>query len=520
MKNRIIVISIVGIILLGTFNILSKNNSKIEVNSKVIKEISSLVYTKEEREIGIDRLTTLLEDKKYLSKRNKVELISKLGLLYSMNGEYHEAIEHFIESINLSMKYDDNYRMAKDLMNMAHIFVNLDGYKTAERTIKYALNLDIEDEEEKRVINEYGYINLADIYSRIDETDKSLEYIEKSIKYGTSHKANTIARKIIEARSYFYKGEITKADEILSEINIDKDIDDYVLIDTYIPYLAVRTKIEFAKGNEGKAFELSEKLFDICDKEGQIDIKLSNMKYLLNYLESPDYKYDDEIITHYRQELIDLYNEISPEKNEESVFYIINSIWDRMHYLESLETKAMMYIGAGFMTLILILVFYILISRLKNSINKSRVDALTNIYNRMFFDLTYNKYLKKGIGFGLIIIDIDFFKSINDTYGHAFGDIVLKNVAKVIKNRLSKDDIIFRYGGEEFCILSENKGLQEVIDLSELIREEVERMVWRENIKVTISLGISYTGESDDMFKQADSNLYKSKNSGRNRVTY
>ena len=127
--------------------------------------------------------------------------------------------------------------------------------------------------------------------------------------------------------------------------------------------------------------------------------------------------------------------------------------------------------------------------------------------------------------------DVDFFKSANDTYGHAVGDLVLKTIARVIKMQLRDYDIAGRYGGEEFSIILPYTKLSEAQMVAERLRKAVEKTkidiskvnsdVTEKNIGVTISLGVAEYSPDDDentLLQKADKALYKAKENGRNRV--
>ncbi len=126
----------------------------------------------------------------------------------------------------------------------------------------------------------------------------------------------------------------------------------------------------------------------------------------------------------------------------------------------------------------------------------------------------------------VLMFDIDFFKKVNDTYGHEAGDIVLTKVASIIKSSTRSSDIAARYGGEEFVLMLAGSSVIQAKEVAERIRQEVERTVivhdGRE-IKVTISIGIAgylFDWEKEtDLVKRADKALYQSKENGRNRVT-
>lgn len=155
----------------------------------------------------------------------------------------------------------------------------------------------------------------------------------------------------------------------------------------------------------------------------------------------------------------------------------------------------------------------------KNLSVKAYHDNLTKILNRngllKKLSETNNKYT-------LAIIDIDKFKSINDTYGHDVGDYVLKDLATLISNKIRITDIFARWGGEEFVLVLDTPDLLQAQNISDNLRKEVENSKFKTVGKITISIGISeFKTKNDtfeDVFKKADQALYQAKMSGRNRV--
>ena len=162
------------------------------------------------------------------------------------------------------------------------------------------------------------------------------------------------------------------------------------------------------------------------------------------------------------------------------------------------------------------------------------LDALTGLNNRRQFEIRlkqeYASATRQKHSLCAMMVDIDFFKSINDTYGHATGDKVLKTVAKIIKEQLREYDIPSRYGGEEFCILLPQTKIEEANIVAQRLRAAVEKTTietfidktsQNKNISVTISLGLSQLNNNDtaeDLYKRADKALYEAKERGRNRV--
>ncbi len=174
-------------------------------------------------------------------------------------------------------------------------------------------------------------------------------------------------------------------------------------------------------------------------------------------------------------------------------------------------------------------------SDIYNTINNMNTillkDSLTNIYNRRYINelLPVNIAISDSIdqNFSIIIIDIDLFKKVNDTYGHLVGDIVLKKFASILDECVGDDNNwIARYGGEEFMIGVHDYTKEKLIDLAENMRKSIEKTTfYYEDIKldITASFGIGSIKdiEKPDVSKLidlADKNLYKAKNNGRNRV--
>lgn len=159
--------------------------------------------------------------------------------------------------------------------------------------------------------------------------------------------------------------------------------------------------------------------------------------------------------------------------------------------------------------------------------NLASLDYLTQIYNRRKFFNLGNEVFKKNQNITLVMADIDKFKSINDTYGHNVGDIVIKSFAKFLKDILDRESIFARLGGEEFAILYINANQDYVISQIESIRDAIEQLdifVNSQKINFTVSFGIASKNENiktlDSLIIQADNNLYSAKNSGRNRVIF
>lgn len=157
----------------------------------------------------------------------------------------------------------------------------------------------------------------------------------------------------------------------------------------------------------------------------------------------------------------------------------------------------------------------------------SKIDPLTELYNRrsMIEEMeSEEKNCQDNCSFTIVMGDIDFFKTVNDTYGHDCGDSVLKDISKVIKLVIRKQDSVARWGGEEFLILFKDYNADNAKELTERIRKAVSTHDFNFNnskINITMTFGISQYTEGDtldEVIKRADNALYEGKKAGRNTV--
>lgn len=180
------------------------------------------------------------------------------------------------------------------------------------------------------------------------------------------------------------------------------------------------------------------------------------------------------------------------------------------------------------------LIFIASLSRLGDLEEKSQRDALTGAHNRLYFNDVFSKEFavstRHGWPLTLAFIDIDHFKQVNDTYGHAAGDRALITVSRLIYSHIRNDDVFARYGGEEFVLLFSGTALEEALKVLYRIKDAVESCTHRtetgEGFSVTVSIGVtchmcsgSQYASTEEMLRVADEALYQTKGMGRNQIT-
>ena len=470
--------------------------------------------------LGIELTEYILLKNEKLTDKANLLFKDQLRTLYILVNNYAKASELAVKSIVLSNKVEDKYKQAKSMIELSVLFKRLKGFETGTKLVNEALKIEIENKSENADVKTYGYISICELYLSINDYKN----------------AKKISDKIPLYEKYFSKEDYRDI-EILKN-NIDARI-----------YIA-ESKLEMAEKCLDKAIELNkiDKQEFYIDKETAIELSLGNLSASKNEYDKAKSIYIDLLSKSESKKDYYMYEkvlksliEVEKDSNTKNIYYArLNSLMEyeqdkrygdyTYNILDKVKYESEMIESNNFKIntykILLISILFVVIvggyinKKMSNIKYINTQDVLTNAYNRRAFDKKYSQLLSRNKKFSIIIMDLDNFKNINDTFGHKFGDIVLINTCKVIKNTLDKDSELFRYGGEEFVIISKNKSSGDVFELAEKIRKKIEAMVWDENIKVTISIGISNSEYSkENIIENADENLYISKKTGKNKVT-
>ncbi len=163
----------------------------------------------------------------------------------------------------------------------------------------------------------------------------------------------------------------------------------------------------------------------------------------------------------------------------------------------------------------------------RDAVRSSFIDPLTGVKNRAAMDNALLREVelcrRQGASMSIILMDLDYFKRVNDRHGHAAGDTALRTVAQCAENCIRSSDMLFRFGGEEFLILLSYTRADGALLLAERVRRRIEKLepVPGTDIRLTVSLGVSSLRENEtakSLFDRADKTLYEAKQAGRNRV--
>ncbi|EMJ6828375.1 TPA: GGDEF domain-containing protein [Clostridioides difficile] len=494
-----------------------------KVYNEVWDMLKTISYVPDGTKIVIDSLEKMRESDVKLSDECRFNIEKRLASVYIMDNNYSKAVDLTVKSIKLAEKLGNNYEKARLDVDLASILLKVGSYETAEKLIKDSFKIDIDEGEKNGMVRLYAIINLAEIYVEVGEYDKAIEIssrIKDYKKFVNTDDYNDfeIMASIMQSNAYVGKNNIQKAKTFLEKadylIKSDRTVH---ILDKDMYYYMAMGNLEYKSKNYNSAIDNYKKSLEISTKRKLIQEKIKNLNKILNIYEKQG---NVKSLNEYQKMLINEYKENKSIRDSETSFYIIDKVSSESKLFEKTKKEIKYYKILFTVILIAILGSTFLYNRLKYFKAQNLHDGLTNVYNRKSFDIMYEKYIEKDDNFALVMIDIDNFKLINDNYGHKFGDVVIKGITNTICVMLEQDDKVFRYGGEEFSVLIRNKSGEEVVDIIDNIRVAIANKKWSEDVTVTISAGVAHISGSKNVLEEADKNLYKAKQLGRNKVVY
>lgn len=518
--SLIVIVALVGISWLVVKNYWENKQAVELTNQKLLEDI------KEHIQIGDnckaeEEINNILNNNKLfksLSKNEKFTIYNYLGIIDLQQSKSLNAIIHYEEA----NKFADKNNKLKSYINMAIAYRNAGEYiKSSEILVKVS-RAKIRNKEENATLKSYALLNLAEVYVNVgnyNEFDLVLNKIDSllgdvpprykedlEIMYNTYLVIYNIhGNNINEA-----KNELDKINELKKD-NKDTDF-------TELDILELRAKALYYKktGNTKEALKNFEELGNVSKSNGNYNLELFSLSQRIKlYKDIGDESNYNKLLEQY------FYKEQEFKKNNNSQY---RSHLDN-EFIKDINDD---YSRALHIIIIIFVIFMIIlilsIKRIRKYEKKSIKDSLCDIYNRRFLDEYIFKIKKKNFPVSIMMIDVDYFKLYNDNYGHQAGDLVLKSIAGVLKNSCKKNDIVIRYGGEEFCILLGNTLKNESIEIAKqininMLKEKIPHKYSVVSEYITLSIGISTvysTNHIDRGIRFSDKALYITKQSGRN----
>ena len=435
---------------------------------------------------------------------------NELGILYAYFGEDDKSLKYYRKSYQHYKRLGNLTNAINSLVNIAANYQTKGNYKKAIE-IYNELIPDIKRTESKR-FNFMVYMGLSRSYLRKKDADAktAYQYLKKAEK-----NLSGIEQPIVIINFYVDKASVLKTlkqyDEALASL---QQAEDFLVAQNkkeyqplYLNILGTRANIYRSLGHYKKAYQLATEYVNAN----------------LEVLKSARMDAVQDMRIRYESEQAELQKKLLEQKSSNQALELLKA-------KANSKNQQTYFLLASFVAVIFAWLLVRLIKSQRKLLQVSRIDSLTGLDNRRRAIQLGEQLLdkaKQGSELSLLMIDIDNFKNINDSFGHNQGDLVLKKLSEIISEQLRKYDVFARFGGEEFIILLPNTSYEQAIETAQRIRKIVEEYEWKlpNETPITVSIGVTNTAENefktlDELIKRADDLLYKAKQQGRNKVCY
>lgn len=439
------------------------------------------------------------------------DISSELGILYGYLGEPQQANDYFQQSYQHFKNAGKHNYALNSLHNVAINHANQNDYDKAISVYRI-----LESEIQENTSNEF----IAGVYRSLawallnkddSDTENAYRYILLAGEYVKETEQHLMKLQYLIDKAYILE-KMKRYDESLLNLEkaetllADKASDIYDTSELNILYL--RGEIYYTLGHYDKAYQTQTQYFAKS----------------IDYNEARETTEIDELRLQYQSETTQRKKNILEKKQS------IQNLQLQQMELETNNRQVLVGLLA-ICLLILAWTLYRVVKGKRNLVLATRTDSLTGVTNRRRLLELGDRYFQQAIeqnqAFSVCMIDIDFFKQVNDLFGHSIGDKVLKELASHGQNMMRESDVFGRFGGEEFIVLLPNTGQSDALEVAQRLRKNIEQARWKtqEINQLTVSIGIATLDQQNyhdfpTLLKAADEQLLNAKQSGRNKVNY
>ncbi|MGL5279630.1 MAG: GGDEF domain-containing protein [Cetobacterium sp.] len=480
---------------------------------EIVENNRVLLNIPQQQNVGAYILKEVLNSGVLLPKA-ELFVLNKLRILDATSGDVVNAMKLAMECLNLAEELEDEHGVIRAKIGLSSIFNTLGGHETS---IKMLSDIDINNKDFPEISRTKIsiYLYLAENFSFLHEIPEAFKYLNKIPPLledeDEEFKKNALALKnLFETSLYIASNDqeaalksLNTATSLLSSLEktFFTDLEVRRLLTTESYYLKYDPS-KFSPHNLRAFIETSNYYRDITF------LKMAFKLLFKYYYDTNNFEAYTNLTTDYDGYL----EELNMSNNQVFSMYIIESL-KHEHFAKE---NRKLYRNITLLITTMLIMLGILYKQMQYLDKKSKIDALTNIGNRFSFNLKLDSLKNKS--YSMLLFDIDNFKSINDSYGHDFGDEVLATIGKILKIIENKDISIYRVGGEEFAIIFTNLDENFIVDSCEYIKDAIENIQWKHPITVTISGGFSKATENT--YIKCDERLYMAKNSTKNIIIY
>ena len=459
-------------------------------------------------------------------------LYEQAGLIYNQMGEemtYYRYLGYALYYLEQSDEKDYTVNIYLDL---AALHISNHAYPAAEEMLSRARDIEPFEEISNVSIKSYAYRVLALLNADKKNFTQAIEYLNKSQGYVDSIIVSdpnvddyTRNNQITLANIYVRQGLLDECASILDQYS-DSDITEakkepIYLRNFVIPYYQTRCLLALAQHPDSASVDTKTSVDDfvkLCQNSGYDKVALDTL-LLMQESCQPDNIEMQKFLTIRIQNLSTLIIENQSQTYSSILNSQVNdsrlSIAKAAEIAQNTKNRTALTVLSIIITCLIILFFIIIILN-------SRRDGLTFLYNRRSFNYDIERIKRSMLPYSVIMLDIDNFKNINDTYGHPEGDKVLQKVGQFINAEVKANSDVrgYRYGGEEFALIISKNSYPHTMEIAETLRRNMAATTWSfaPDLVITVSLGVASGSFSEDVVKKADDNLYFSKQHGKNQI--
>lgn len=518
---------------------LEKRSNHAKVQKIIAQDLTYESDTLDEQlSLGLEWL-----EHRHLYDSDKGRLCERISLIYLIRGEelaYYRYLGYALHYLEESGEKDYSVNIYLDLANY---YINNYSYDAANRMIDSAKEVEPFEEIESPQIKSYAYRMQGILYIFRGEYVAAEEYLKRSLDVtalsdtGVFEDAYEAISEVWLARLYFESGRREECEQILRKYEDSPffDIESYreiMIRDFVIPYEETKClfiisgiwdKYNGIVSDDMEAEELTtsaaliEDFIKVCEENGYEKHEFAILMRLQTEYPAESLRINDDMYANLKR----LYRLLLSRQNDSYSEIIESQIEASIYETESDEASVnrkrrreiIFFVAAFVLVVLLIAGMWMVISY--------SYDGLTQVLNRRRFDLKLASLRKRKQPYGILMMDIDNFKKVNDVYGHQAGDRVLQRLGKILSREETTSVQAYRYGGEEFAIILKKEAFRNALAVAQRIRTSMEHERWDfdPDKVITLSLGLAGGSGDEDVVSMADANLYTSKNTGKNRVT-
>ena len=334
-----------------------------------------------------------------------------------------------------------------------------------------------------------------------------------------NQRLNQAKYDLLSARDFIRHGTFERAREILSGYSASDDFglgaqQVYVVCDFQIPYYELMAKLNLHDRDMDAAWAMTQRYIAACDAYDFRIMKQNLLRYMAEHYPSATQEAGNPYTRLERQAADETLSDISARYGQ----LLLDNINSTLLHLSDEERHRETAIRNVTIAVIVFCAAVLLFCAVSIIIDVTGRDALTRLGSRKKYEKLIAECAKKRLPYCLLILDIDDFKHVNDTFGHAKGDEVLRAISDIMLQYTGRGIFACRYGGEELCMLFVHVPEKRTRDIAEDIRCLVETRVGNEKMRLTVSGGVAVSQHGENVFSEADRKLYEAKANGKNQI--